>query len=344
MGLFTDGKVFGVWVLIGGVVCSTPAAGRDLPRPYEAGTIVEKDASLRSVLDPSSKIELLGEGYEWAEGPAWNKAEGFLVFSDIPRNSVMRYAPGEPVTLYLKPSGYDGPGEYSAESGSNGLVWNRANELLLLQHGNRRVARRGKGGSMVAVADRYQGKRFNSPNDAVLKSNGDLYFTDPPYGLPKQADDPSRELDFCGVYRVTPSGEVTLLTKELTRPNGIGFSPDEKTLYVAQSDPAAAIWKAFDVKPDGTLGPGRVLFDATADVGAKKGLPDGLKVAQTGHLFATGPGGVLILTPDGKHLGTIETNEATANCAFGGDGSTLYMTADMYLLRVPTKTKGIGFP
>ncbi len=330
------------WGMIVGLVGSSAAWG-DPAKVYSPGKIVMLDPALKEVLDPSATIEQLGEGFEWAEGPAWNKKDGFLVFSDIPRNSVMRYTPGEKVTLYLKPSGYDGGDAYSAESGSNGLIWNRDGDLLLMQHGNRRVARRGTDGKMVAVADRYEGKRFNSPNDGVLKSNGDLYFTDPPYGLPKQAEDPSRELDFCGVYRVTPKGEVTLLTQEMTRPNGIGLSPDEKTLYVAQSDPAAAIWRAFDVLEDGTLGKSRVLFDTTPWVEKKKGLPDGLKVAKSGHLFATAPGGVLILTPEGKHLGTIETGEATANCGFGGDGSVLYITADMYLLRVQTKTRGVGF-
>jgi gluconolactonase len=329
----------GVW----GVWSSLLWGADGAVKAYADGRIVMLDPAMEQVLDRNAPIELLGEGYEWAEGPAWNRREGFLVFSDIPRNSVMKYQPGEAVSLFFRPSGYDGATGYSAEPGSNGLIWNPEGELLLMQHGNRRVAKRMADGTFVSIADRYQGKRFNSPNDGVLKSNGDLYFTDPPYGLPKQADDPSRELDYCGVYRVNPAGEVTLLTKELTRPNGIGFSPDEKTLYVAQSDPEAAVWKKFEVQGDGSLSKGKVLFDATAWVGSKKGLPDGLKVSRSGHLFATGPGGVLILTPEGKHLGTIETGQATANCGFGGDGSVLYITADMYLLRVQTKTKGVGF-
>ena len=200
-----------------------------------------------------------------------------------------------------------------------------------------------EGGGKQTLVDSYEGKRLNSPNDACYKSNGDLYFTDPPYGLPERYEDPRRELDFCGVYRLSKSGEVTLLTDEMTRPNGIAFSPDEKTLYVAQSDPAAAIWKAFPVKADGTLGEGRLFYDATSAVGKLPGLPDGLKVDKKGNLFATGPGGVYVFSPEGTLLGRISTGEKTANCGWGGDGSVLYLTADMYLCRIQTKTKGAGF-
>jgi gluconolactonase len=170
-----------------------------------------------------------------------------------------------------------------------------------------------------------------------------MYFTDPPYGMPKQFEDPAREIPFQGVFRRGRDGAVTLLTREMTRPNGLAFSPDEKLLYVAQSDSTAAIWRVFDVKPDGSLGASRVLFDSTTMTKTLKGLPDGLKVDTEGNLFATGPGGVLVLSPQGKHLGTIFTGQATANCAFGDDGRTLYITADMYLMRVRLKAKGRGF-
>ncbi len=175
----------------------------------------------------------------------------------------------------------------------------------------------------------------------TFKSNGDMYFTDPPYGLPKNFDDPRRELAFCGVYRLSKDGQLTLLTKEMTRPNGIAFSLDERTLYVAQSDPEAAIWRAFEVNSDGTLGKTRVFFDATSWAKAgKKGLPDGMKVDQAGNLFATGPGGVHVFSPDGTHLGTFDTDQPTANCAWGDDGHTLYITANNYLVRVKLETKG----
>jgi gluconolactonase len=197
-------------------------------------------------------------------------------------------------------------------------------------------------GGKRTLADRHDGKRFNSPNDVVVKSDGSVYFTDPPYGLPKGPDDPRREQPHFGVYRIAPDGKVTLLTAEMTRPNGLAFSPDEKTLYVAQSDPDTAIWKAFPVNGDGTLGKGRVFFDATpmAKTGLK-GLPDGMKVDREGNLWATGPGGVLVFAPDGTLLGRIDTGEATANCAFGGpDGADLYLTSDMYLCRIRTKARG----
>jgi gluconolactonase len=177
----------------------------------------------------------------------------------------------------------------------------------------------------------------------VQHSNGEIYFTDPAYGMEKQWDDPKREIPFAGVYRRNTKGVVTLLTRDMTRPNGLAFSPDERRLYVAQSDPNAAIWRVFDAKPDGTIDNGRVLFDATAMGKTRKGLPDGLKIDTDGNLFATGPGGVMILTPEGKHLGTIMTGQATSNCAFGDDGRTLYMTADDYLMRVKLRAKGIGF-
>jgi gluconolactonase len=187
----------------------------------------------------------------------------------------------------------------------------------------------------TTLADRYDGMRFSSPNDAVFDANGTLYFTDPPYGLPEGTGDPTRETPYNGVYRLGTDGEVTLLTDELSRPNGIGLSPDESTLYVANSDPERAIWMAYDLLPSGTVANGRVFFDATNLVSAEnRGLPDGLKVDAAGNLFATGPGGVLVFSPDGRHLGTIRTTQATANCAFGEGGKTLYMTADSYLLRL----------
>lgn len=307
------------------------------------GSIERLDPALDELIPPDAQLEKLSEGFEWAEGPVWNKREGYLLFSDIPNNLVNKWQEGK-LTPFLKPAGYTGKVERGGEPGSNGLLYDSAGNLILCQHGDRRIARL-KGKKFVTLADKYEGKRLNSPNDGVFKSNGDLYFTDPPYGLVKNWDDPARELDFCGVYRLGKNGKLTLLTDQMTRPNGIGFSPDEKTLYVAQSDPQEPIWMAFDVKEDGTLGKGRVFFDATelSKEPNVKGLPDGLKVDRKGNLFATGPGGVLIFSPQGKHLGTIRTGEATANCGWGDNGSSLYITADMFLCRVKTSTRGLGF-
>jgi gluconolactonase len=320
--------------------------GTAVDTPKTLGKLVKEDSRLDQLVAPDAVLEVLGEGYEWSEGPVWVKREGgFLLFSDIPRNSIMKWRNGEGVTLFMKPSGYTGVADYGREPGSNGLAVDREGRLLLAEHGDRRIARLEWDGGKRTLVDAYDGKRLNSPNDVIVRSNGDVYFTDPPYGLPKQADDPRRELDFCGVYRWSPkSGEVTLLTKELSRPNGLAFSPDERTLYVANSDPKRAIWMAFALQPDGTLGAGRVLRDATSMVSKTlPGLPDGLKVDLQGNLFATGPGGVHVMAPDGTLLGRMDTGQATANCAWGDDGTVLYVAADMYLCRIKTKTKGAGW-
>ena len=253
----------------------------------------------------------------------------------------MKWKEGEGISLFLKPSGYTGTTPRGGELGSNALTLDAAGRLVLCQHGDRQIARCETDGRWTKLVDRYEGKRLNSPNDLVFKSNGDLYFTDPPYGLPQGGEDPTRELDFCGVFRVSAAdGKVTLLTKEMTRPNGIAFSPDEKILYVSQSDPQKAVWMAFPVKEDGTLGLGRVFYDATRWTKTLKGLPDGMKIDRSGNLFATGPGGVNVFSPGGTLLGRINPDQPTSNCAFGGDGSMLYVTANQYLCRIKTNTKG----
>ena len=307
------------------------------------GRIVESDPKLAEVLDKSAELEVLGSGFDWAEGPVWVRDGKYLLFSDIPPNKVVKWEEGKGISTFLQPSGYTGATDYGGEPGSNGLLLDGQGRLVSCEHGDRRVSVMTKDGGKRTLVDNYEGKRLNSPNDAVYKSNGDLYFTDPPYGLPNRYEDRRRELDWCGVYRLSKDGKVTLLTKEMTRPNGIAFSPDEKILYVAQSDPKAALWKAFPVQDDGTLGNSRVFYDATSVVGKLPGLPDGLKVDKKWNLWATGPGGVHIFAADGTPLGRIETGEATANCGWGDDGTVLYITADMYLCRIQTKVTGLGF-
>jgi gluconolactonase len=325
------------------VVTSQQSEGQDSNNRPFIGQIVREDSRLDQLIPSDARIEVLASGFDWTEGPVWVRNGGYLLFSDIPRNSVMKWKEGEGASLFIKPSGYTGVTDYGAEPGCNGLAMDSMGRLHSCEHGDRRISRLEKEGGKKTLVDSYMGKRLNSPNDLAFKSNGDLYFTDPPYGLPKQWDDPRRELDFCGVYRLAKDGKLTLLTKEMTRPNGLAFSPDEKTLYVAQSDPAAAVWMAFPVKGDGTLAKGRVFHDATPLVGKLKGLPDGMKVDRAGNLFATGPGGVNIFSPDGRRLGRIDTGENTANCNWGDDGSVLYITADMYICRVKTNTKGLGW-
>ncbi|GAC1302694.1 MAG: SMP-30/gluconolactonase/LRE family protein [Isosphaeraceae bacterium] len=312
-----------------------------------APKIVRVDPKLDKLIPKNAKVEILAEGFDWSEGPIWmpesdGGGKGFLLFSDVPENVVYKWRKGmTKAEVFLKPSGYTGSVPRGGEPGSNGLTRDPQGRLVLCQHGDRRVARLDEHGKLVGIVDHYEGKRFNSPNDVVFKSNGDMYFTDPPYGLLKLNADPAKEIPFNGVYRFSKDGKLTLLTKELSFPNGLAFSPDEKILYVANSDAKRAIWMAYPVKEDGNLGAGRVFFDSTPWVKAgKKGGPDGMKVDRAGNLWATAPGGVAIFTPEGTHLGTIDTGQRTANCNWGDDGSTLYITADMYLMRVKTSTKG----
>lgn len=304
-----------------------------------AGSIERLDPRLDEIIRPEAKIEVVAEGFDWSEGPLWVPDRNMLLFTDIPPNRVHQWSEEGGLELYLSPAGYTGEQLRGGEVGANGLVLDPQGRLVLCQHGDRRVARMeaplaNPQPSFTTIADSYDGKKLNSPNDAVYRGTGDLYFTDPPYGLEKNMEDPAKELPFQGVYRVDQAGKVHLLTKELSRPNGIAFSPDGNTLYVANSDPERAIWMAYDVQEDGSIRNGRVFFDATSRVGQEKGLPDGLKVNRAGTLFATGPGGVLVFSPDGTHLGTIKTGQATSNCALTDDGKTLYMTADDYLMRV----------
>ncbi len=311
----------------------------------EIGEVVRLEPGIDKLITPGAKIEVIASGFEWSEGTVWVREnnDSYLLFSDIPRNTVYKWVEGDGVSLYLKPSGYTGVSDYGGEPVSNGLLIDEQGMVVFFEHGDRRVSRMEKDGGKKTLADNYEGKRFNSPNDEVFMSNGDLYFTDPPYGLPKRFEDPRRELEFCGVYRLSTKGTLTLLTGAMTRPNGIGLSPDEKTLYVAQSDSDAALWMKFPVKKNGTLGKGEVFFDATASVGILPGHPDGMVIDRDGNIFATGPGGVYIFTPKGTLLGRLSTGERTANCTFGNDGSVLYIASDMYVCRIQTMTKGLGW-
>jgi gluconolactonase len=329
-----------------GLLCATAlvATAQDVPHSYPTiGRIIREDPAFDALIPKDAKIEVLASGIAWAEGPAWVKDGGYLVFSDVIRNTAEKWSPKDGLSVFMKPSGYTGVTDYGKEPGSNGITVDALGRLTFCEQGDRRISVLLPNGGKRTLVDNYMGKRLNSPNDLIYNSKGDLYFTDPPYGLPKNWDDPRRELDFCGVYLRKADGEVKLLTKELSRPNGIGLSPDEKTLYVSNSDPDKAIWMAYPVNSDGTIGDGRVLADVTAMMNKLPGSPDGLKVDAKGNLFFTGPGGIYVFSPAGKELGRIDTGERTANCTFGDDGSTLYIAADMYLCRLNTTTKGQGF-
>lgn len=309
------------------------------PEPASKGSIEVVDQTLQNILNVDAPIEVLAEGYSWSEGPLWLPKLEMLIFSDVPKNTIYSWSEEKGAGVYLSPSGFTGENFEGSEPGSNGLTLNSRGELVLCQHGNRAVSVMKADLSQPRpnyeyLAETFQGKRFNSPNDLVFDRAGNLYFTDPPYGLPGGMEDSGKEIDFQGVYRVTPEGQITLLTEELTRPNGLALSPDEKTLYVANSDPEKAIWMAYELDDAGKIQSKKVFYDVTDWVSKAPGLPDGLKVDDHGVLFATGPGGVWIFSPEGVHLGTIKTGEATANCAFNEDKSELYMTADSYLLRL----------
>ena len=310
------------------------------PADPGAGSILRVDPAFDALVPLDATIEKLADGFQFTEGPVWvRQGEGapHLLFSDIPANAIMKWSTDTGVTDFMNPV-YDGdPGERT-QVGSNGLLIDGDGRLILCEHGNRRVSRIEADGSITVLADRYDGKRLNSPNDAVFHSNGWLYFTDPPYGLAGQDDDPTKELDFNGIFRVSPEGDVQLLVSDQTRPNGIGLSPDERTLYVANSDGNQKVWFAYDVLDDGTLGPGRVFFDVNAE--RAPGAADGMTIDRNGNLFATGPGGIWVISPEGRHLGSIQPDEVPANAAWGDDGNTLYMTARTGLYRIRLTTGG----
>jgi gluconolactonase len=306
--------------------------------------IVRLDRRFDKLVPPDVKIEVIASRHKWVEGPVWNRKEGYLLFSDIPNNSIFKWQEGKGESLFLKPSGYTGKAPFEGpEPGSNGLTYDLAGRLVLAEHGDRRVARLETNGRKTTLVDRYEAKRINSPNDVVFKSNGDLYFTDPPFGLPKSFDDPRKELPFQGVYKFSKDGKLTLLTKDIKAPNGIAFSPDEKKLYISNADPSNAVWMVYDVKPDGTIANGKTLFNATPWTKNKPGVPDGMKIDKHGNLFAAGPGGIHVIAPDGAHLGSIETGVPTGNLAWGEDGSSLFVTSNRNVYRLRLTTKGAGF-
>ncbi len=303
------------------------------------GTIERLDAALDELIPAGARIEKLAGGFAFTEGPIW-MPEGRLLFSDIPRNTIYEWARDGEVTVFRHPSGFDGrDAPEGAFIGSNGLTLDQQGRLTICEHGNRRVSRLEPDGSVTVLASEFEGRRLNSPNDAVYKSDGALYFTDPPYGMTGQDGDPAKELPFSGVYRLK-DGVLTLLHKDLRRPNGLAFSPDETTMYVANSDSGRKVWMQFPVLDDGTFGAGSVFADLTSF--SQPGLPDGMKADRQGNLYCTGPGGIHVFTAAGKRLGVIATPEIPANLHWGdADASTLYITARTGLYRVEMSTTGI---
>lgn len=306
------------------------------------GSIERIDPALDSIISSNQTPEIIADSFAWSEGPLWIDSKKMLLFSDIPNNTVYKWTEAKGKEVYLKPSGYTGSVARGGEMGSNALLLNKNGKLVLCQHGNRQLA------MMDAdidnpkpvykpIAATYQSKKLNSPNDAVYKSDGTLFFTDPPYGLEKNMDDPLKEIPFQGVYKVDASGNVKLLTDSISRPNGIAFMPGEKTLLVANSDSTKPVWYAFDVDANDSLVHQRIFYDASAEAKNEQGLPDGMKIDRKGNVFATGPGGVFIFNKGGKLLGKIKIPVRCSNIALTQDEKTIFITADMYVLRLKLK-------
>ena len=308
--------------------------------------IVQADAGLDEIVAPDTKIEKLAGGFLFTEGPVWvpstAESDAYLLFSDPNNNVIYRWTPDGQLSIYRTKSGYSGIdiGEYG-QPGSNGLTLDKDKRLTINQHGNRRVIRLEKNGQVTVLADRYEGKRLNSPNDLVYRSDGSLYFTDPPFGLPKAFNDRRKELPYSGVFRVSPDGKSPqLLTTDLSGPNGLAFSPDEKYFYVDNWDERKKVVMRYEVNADGTLCNGKVFFDMTNALG--EDALDGLKVDKKGNLYVSGPGGLWVISPEGKLLGTISGPEHPHNFGWGDDdGRSLYLCARTGLYRIRLKIPGI---
>ncbi|SDQ31929.1 gluconolactonase [Pseudoxanthomonas sp. CF125] len=328
------------------LLAACAAAGASRQSFSTLGRLTVFDESFHDVVAPDARIEKIAEGFTWAEGPAWVRKGNYLLFTDVPENTLYRWSERDGIFVFLKPSGLAGPDPGTLrEAGANGLYAEPAGTVVLADSGTRVVARLDpKTKLKTTLAATYQGKKFNSPNDVVRRSDGAVFFTDPPYGLKGLDESPVKELKFNGVYRVDTDGSVHLLDDGLSFPNGIALSPDERTLYVSNSDPKRPVWMAYALDAQGSVTSKRVFADASDLMGeGVPGLPDGMAVAEDGRLFATGPGGVLVFDPDGKRLGRIETGTAISNCAFGDDGHTLYMSSHTLVARIRLKANGLQF-
>lgn len=303
------------------------------------GSIEKLDPSLDSIISSDAKPEIIAEGMDWSEGPLWIEKNKMLLFSDVPQNTIYKWTEKKGKEIYLTPSGYTDTAKRGGETGSNGLALDNDGNLVLTQCGNRQIALMDApldkpAAKFTSIANAYNGKKFNSPNDVIVNSIGEVFFTDPPYGLEKYMSDPKKEIPFQGVYKVKRNGEVILLTDSITRPNGIVLLPGEKTLLVSNSDPAKPNWYAFDIGAGDSLTNARIFYSIADIEKGLKGSPDGMKVDKAGNLFACGPGGIWIFNKAGKLAGRIRVPEATSNCSLSADEKTLYITNDMFVLRV----------
>jgi gluconolactonase len=303
------------------------------------GSFERIDPAFDKIISADAYTEIIADSLDWAEGPLWLDKQQALLFTDIPQNTIYKWTAATGKQIYLRPAGYTSTIPRGGETGANGLALNARGQLLLCQHGDRRIALMdapidAPAPKFLTVADNFQGKKFDSPNDLVLDDSNNIYFTDPPYGLEKNADDKNKEAAHQGVYRVRKDGTVQLLIDSLTRPNGLAFMPGKKTLIIANSDAEKKYWYAFDLDDNDSLVNPRIFYDANEAGKKDKGSPDGLKIDKNGNVFATGPGGVWIFDKNAKLLGKIRFPEFVSNCAFADDEKTLYVTADMYVVKV----------
>lgn len=321
------------------VACNDQQSKKKETNYRTTGSIERLDIALDAVMDTTAKAEIIAEGFEWCEGPLWIEKYNMLLFSDVPRDTVYKWTEDKGKEVYLTPSGYTGSIPRGGEMGSNGLALDKDDHLVLCQCGNRQIAIMDApfdkpAPKYIGLAKNYNGKKFNSPNDLVVSNKGDMFFTDPPYGLETQNDDdPKKEIPWNGVYKVKTNGEVILLADSITRPNGIAFLPGEKQLIIACSDPAKPNWYIYDVTGD-SLTNGKIFYSTADQRNGVKGLPDGLKVDSKGIIFASGPGGIWIFNSTAKLLGKIKLDEAASNVALSADEKTLYVTNDMQVLRI----------
>ncbi len=302
------------------------------------GGFEKLDEEFRQVISDEATIEIIADSLDWSEGPLWLESQQALIFSDIPPNRIYKWTASSGVELYLEPSGYTGTAQRGGEIGSNGLTLDPAGQLVLCQHGDRRIARMDAPTNQpaprfVTIADNYNGLRFDSPNDLVFDAKGRIYFTDPPYGLEKNVEDTNKQAPYQGVYRIA-DGKVELLIDSITRPNGIALTADQKTLMIANSDQAKPYWYTYDISERDSLVNGRIFFDGAAAPFKEKGGGDGFKIDRNGYVFASAPGGIWVFNKNAKLLGRIAIPKAVSNCAFADDEKTLFITADDKVLKV----------
>ena len=302
-------------------------------------TLKQIDPEFNNIVSKNAKAEILADGFLWSEGPVWIESKKMFIFSDVKKNVIYKWTKEKGKEVYLKPSGYTGTIPRGGELGSNGLGLNIKGQLVICQDGDRVVSIMDAPldkpqPKFIKIASNYKGKKFDSPNDLAFLSNGDIYFTDPPYGLEKNVDDPLKEAPYQGVYKISANGKIALLTDTLTRPNGIAFFPGGKTILISNSDPKKAYWYVYDLDKNGLFMHGRVFYNANAATKTAAGMPDGLKIDKQGHVFASGPGGIWVFNQSGKLLGKILVNDLVSNCSLSGDEKTLYVTSNHRVLRI----------